>query len=268
MKTAKRNGPIPKPALERFLQKVEKTAGCWFWLGAKNNHGYGMFMLESPDKILAHRAAWILFRGVIPPGACLLHICDTPNCVNPAHLRPGTQSENMAEMRAKGRHKFVAHYGAANGQAKLSAEATSAIHTALSVGRASHAEIAAIFGVTRARVSQLALEGRHAVKLAEDAGFVEDVLRARSAGCSHVEIEEVFGMPKREIQVLLNGAAPKRDAKLDAQLVKELRHLARSGLSRQEIANRLGVSKALVTQVILGRAWAHVPDEETPIALV
>lgn len=52
---------------------------------------------------LSHRVAWRLTNGAIPDGLQVLHECDTPACVNPAHLFLGTQADNLRDMHAKGR---------------------------------------------------------------------------------------------------------------------------------------------------------------------
>lgn len=64
--------------------------------------GYGK--LKSDDGLIgAHRASWILANGPIPDGLCVLHRCDNPPCVNPAHLWVGTHADNAADKVAKGR---------------------------------------------------------------------------------------------------------------------------------------------------------------------
>lgn len=78
----------------RFWGKVDKTGECWTWLGAMNHNGYGRHMFRG-RRIMAHRAAYILTVGEIPDGLQLDHLCRVRNCVNPAHLEPVTQHENI-----------------------------------------------------------------------------------------------------------------------------------------------------------------------------
>lgn len=65
---------------------------------------------------MAHRIAWEMKNGPIPPGLFGCHKCDTPSCVNPDHLFLGTIQENFDDMRQKGRHPF----GERIGMSKLS----------------------------------------------------------------------------------------------------------------------------------------------------
>lgn len=87
---------------ERFWAKVNKTDGCWLWTGTIFWNGYGCFGYERRS-VKAHRFAYELLVGPIPNGASLRHSCDTPACVNPEHLIPGTHAENMGDMEARGR---------------------------------------------------------------------------------------------------------------------------------------------------------------------
>lgn len=82
-----------KPALERFFSKVVKAGDCWFWLGAKNQGGYGKFS-ENYIKYVAHRWLYQFVNGPVDKKLDLDHLCRNRNCVNPEHLEPVTRSEN------------------------------------------------------------------------------------------------------------------------------------------------------------------------------
>ena len=87
---------------ERFYSKVEKSDGCWKWLGAKDLYGYGRFLFNG-NNTQAHRIAWIIVNGDIPEGLHVLHTCDNPPRTNPAHLWLGTNKDNTADKVKKNR---------------------------------------------------------------------------------------------------------------------------------------------------------------------
>lgn len=80
---------------DRFWQKVDRSdpTGCWFWTGALTR-GYGSFNTGGKRKY-AHRLAYEELVGPIPDGLQIDHLCRVPNCVNPEHLEPVTQRENL-----------------------------------------------------------------------------------------------------------------------------------------------------------------------------
>lgn len=75
---------------------------CREWRGARTR-GYGHVRREGRDWKL-HRWIWTLVNGPIPAGAQVLHRCDNPPCFRLDHLFLGTQTDNMRDMAAKGRH--------------------------------------------------------------------------------------------------------------------------------------------------------------------
>lgn len=85
----------PRPAIERFLKKVDKTDdGCWLWTGATTAAGYGCFKARSYTLVLAHRWSYEFYLGPIPEGLTIDHLCRDIACVNPAHLEPVTGAIN------------------------------------------------------------------------------------------------------------------------------------------------------------------------------
>lgn len=155
------------PIEVRFWSKVEKAGpdDCWLWT-ATLVKGYGSLW---PDAALsnggrrrtigAHVYSYMLHHGPVPSGACVLHSCDNPCCVNPKHLSLGDHGVNAREREARGRgnrqgSRAPRNVGAANAMAKLTDAQVAEIKRRLTAGqRGTAAALAREFGVVRSMIS-------------------------------------------------------------------------------------------------------------------
>lgn len=154
---------------ERYWRHVVKREGCWEWTGPKNALGYPVINKTSNDKFYGHRVAWELCNGPIPAGMMVCHRCDNPTCTNPEHLFLGTQADNMADMRQKGRAHNVAEYcrqhpeekaignhtGIHNGRAKLVPCVVNEIRHLHNAQGISGRELARRFGIGYTQVGRI-----------------------------------------------------------------------------------------------------------------
>jgi hypothetical protein len=104
----------PKPirsAVDRFWAYVHRSGAdeCWLWLGGTNIRGYGRFRRgrKASGMMGAHQFSYELHHGPIPSGLVVMHSCDNPGCVNPAHLSVGTFQDNSIDCRVKGRSRML-----------------------------------------------------------------------------------------------------------------------------------------------------------------
>lgn len=79
---------------ERLRVNVVHTeSGCILYQASGNGHGHCTLSVGN-KRTYAHRFAYELENGPIPPGLVIDHICRQPSCVNPDHLRAVTVKEN------------------------------------------------------------------------------------------------------------------------------------------------------------------------------
>lgn len=75
---------------------------CWHWLGNFDDENYPRLSVRG-KYYRAHRLSWMIYNHISRLELPMLHSCDNPPCVNPFHLFPGTNVENVKDRNSKGR---------------------------------------------------------------------------------------------------------------------------------------------------------------------
>lgn len=147
------------PAVDRFWAAVAKdgpihpTCGqCWIMTRLLRRDGYGQVRVGK-KKVLAHRFSWEVHYGELLPSVCVLHHCDNPPCVNPAHLFLGSKVDNVRDRENKGRGGEKLRRGERNGRAVLTTIKVGEIRMRYD-GRNGHA-LAREFGVNPTTISRI-----------------------------------------------------------------------------------------------------------------
>lgn len=229
--------PVPigralSPSEERrFWSKVQRGHGnsCWLWSGGMASNGYGRISLggRSGRYYLAHRIAFYLAKGSEPD--VVMHECDVRLCCNPAHLSPGTISENNADCLSKGRFRGRGVPGRENGRARLTEGSVVEIRRRRSRGE-TICSIARDFGISHTTVSRIAR--RDSWACLDEGPECPDF--SRQTGERHWNSKLTEGDALAILDRLLNGS------------------------TQREIASEFGVSQAAVSDIACGRKWKHL----------
>jgi hypothetical protein len=95
--------PVTLARFERYVDRRGPDE-CWPWMGPRSRKGYGLFQVNKQRLKATHVSLLASGEERRDGKPFALHSCDNPPCVNPAHLRWGSKSDNMRDASARGRH--------------------------------------------------------------------------------------------------------------------------------------------------------------------
>ena len=153
---------FPKSTL--ILKRIEGRLqlaknGCIEYIGARNTDGYGTIRYKNKTYSV-HKLYWILKKGLISPGLCVLHHCDNPPCCNLEHLWVGTHKDNINDRQRKGRSRGRGIKGENHYKAKLTNQQAEEIRQLRKEGKLLR-EIAIKFNMSQAIVSVICANKRY-----------------------------------------------------------------------------------------------------------
>lgn len=218
--------------LKKYMM-INNETGCWEWTGYIMPCGYGLTSHKG-NKILSHRASWILSNNEIPKGLYVLHRCDNRKCINPDHLFLGTAKDNTHDMRRKGRNRYLAFQGSKHSMAKLNEKLVNQIRLKKSQGMTNQ-DIARLYGVHKNTIQKIT--SRTHWKHIPD-----------PEGCAYKKLPRGFNeksckLTEEDVIFIKNSHTEKK-------------------LSQKEIAAKFRVNRKTIKNIISGKTWKHLHDQK------
>lgn len=230
-----------RPVADRFWEKVDKTEGCWLWLGSRNPSGHGQFNLgrRGAGMALAHRWSWEFHHGPVGVRFTLTQTCGERTCVRPDHMRIVSSGATFAD-------RFWSRVQKTDGCWLWTGSTQQAGYGTVNVGGGKF---------DRAhRVAWRLSRGADADK------FV--CHRCDNPRC--VRPDHLFLGTHEENMADMRAKGRSRTgsknplAKLTDADVFAIRCSHAMGIPRASIANRHGIGRGTVTKIVARRAWRHV----------
>lgn len=219
---------------------VDPASECWIWTGATNGRGYGAVRLDGRI-IGAHRASYERAYGPLLEGSVVRHVCDTALCINPAHLKAGSQADNVRDMDARGRRAPTA--GERNGRHRFTdAEIEAVRHRLLNGER--QVDVARDLGVRRSTIQNIGC-GRSRVvaspreivqptdRRAMTAARRGRIISAHGGTCAYPECRATLGLEVDHVIALALGGP---DTDENCRPLCGPHHLQKTALDRKLIA--------------------------------
>lgn len=140
-------------SLEAYIIRNTKICdGCIEWTGCLAESGYGIFTFKQKN-YFSHRASYEVYKGKIPKGKLIRHLCHNRKCCNPDHLEVGTMLENMGDCVKAGRQAR----GEGSGQSKLNEKQVLEILEERTKNKTNYKEIAEKYDVSKSCINSIIL---------------------------------------------------------------------------------------------------------------
>lgn len=142
--------PTRSAEVKLMIEAHADSDACLQWPHKIHTQGYGVCHYAGREWRV-HRLAYLIVHGELPDEARILHRCDNPPCFNPKHLFSGTQTENLLDMRAKGRGSHGINLNPLT--KKLTNEKVIEIRERYEKGGVTQQTLAAEFGISQNGIS-------------------------------------------------------------------------------------------------------------------
>ena len=96
-----------KKDLETILSFTRKEGDCLIWTRCLNYDGYPRAVIDGNENAKIHRVVFELSNSEDIQDKVIRHKCDTPSCINPAHLVSGTPLDNIMDRDSRERQHRV-----------------------------------------------------------------------------------------------------------------------------------------------------------------
>lgn len=218
---------------------------CWPWALSVDERGYGHVTVAGWHTT-AHRAAYACINGRPPRNAVVMHTCDNPPCCNPAHLRIGSQADNMMDKHLKGRHGDARNFGE-QGSAKLTDAQVAEIRQRYASENISQRRLAAEYGVGSTQIARIVNGESRLPGMSRSSPLLAEIIKSTA--------------PEERGAIGEKGRRPRPPRlelrKANFELAELIRVKRKAGATYRQIAEEFGLGQTTIRSIVEGRTYTR-----------